>query len=262
MEARVGVVVLSRNTSEYAKNCFLTLSGNVKVPFEFVLINNGSDEANTRVLRKLSVENESIYYIENKENAGYPAGMNQGIRFLQTRFPKIEYFALLNDDLIIGEDFIASAIKVFEENVLVGMVTPMTNYASHKDQNVEHHGGRKTGKIVEMHNLIMVSPIIHKRVINRVGLLDENFNLGGYEDNDYSLRVKLAGYKIVLDGTSFVYHYGSRANRLLPQNYWDNLEKNKVYFREKWGLSGEDLNSDEWYKRFFDYSCRGRSLDG
>jgi GT2 family glycosyltransferase len=39
-------------------------------------------------------------------------------------------------------------------------------------------------------------------------MLDENFGLGFYEDDDYCIRVRQAGYKLVCAEDVFVYHRG------------------------------------------------------
>ena len=49
---------------------------------------------------------------------------------------------------------------------------------------------------------------LRRDVLDRVGMLDEDFGFGFYEDDDYCIRVRHAGYKLVCAEDVFVYHRG------------------------------------------------------
>ena len=56
-------------------------------------------------------------------------------------------------------------------------------------------------------NLLVL--LINKReVINKVGLLDEQFFPGNFEDDDYCMRILEAKYKLVLSKDTFIHHLG------------------------------------------------------
>jgi N-acetylglucosaminyl-diphospho-decaprenol L-rhamnosyltransferase len=57
--------------------------------------------------------------------------------------------------------------------------------------------------------------MITRRVLNRVGPLDEQFFMYG-EDLDFCYRCKLAGYRVVYDGRHSIIHYKGRSS---AQNY-------------------------------------------
>ena len=48
--------------------------------------------------------------------------------------------------------------------------------------------------------------LVKKSVIDKVGLLDERFTPGNFEDNDLSLRILLEGYKLLLCKNVFIHH--------------------------------------------------------
>lgn len=56
--------------------------------------------------------------------------------------------------------------------------------------------------------LIGFAILIKRQVLNIVGLLDEQFSPGNYEDDDYGLRVLKAGFQNVLVHNSFIIHLG------------------------------------------------------
>jgi len=78
---------------------------------------------------------------------------------------------------------------------------------------------------------------MRKEVLGKIGLLDESFRIGMFEDDDYSHRIKLAGYRIVCAEDIFIHHFGQVAFKTLIETgeYHAVFEKNKKLFEEKWG---------------------------
>jgi GT2 family glycosyltransferase len=76
-----------------------------------------------------------------------------------------------------------------------------------------------------------------------IGLLDERFGIGNYEDDDFSLRARKAGFRLRIAGDVFIHHYGSRTFAARAESYDTLLERNKALFDEKWaseGIEAED----------------------
>jgi hypothetical protein len=84
-------------------------------------------------------------------------------------------------------------------------------------------------------------------VLDRVGLLDESFGIGMFEDDDYSLRVKLQGYRLVSASDAFVHHFGQGSfGELAPTGDYERLfAKNRNYFEQKWGQPWQPHQSRE-----------------
>ena len=60
--------------------------------------------------------------------------------------------------------------------------------------------------------------LIKNAAYRHVGLLDERFSPGNFEDDDYSFRLIMAGYRLLLCHDTFIHHYGS-ASFLKETNY-------------------------------------------
>ena len=68
----------------------------------------------------------------------------------------------------------------------------------------------------------------------KVGCLDERFGIGNFEDDDYCVRARLAGFVCVIAGDVFVHHFGSQTFKALGVDYAALLEENKGKFLDKW----------------------------
>lgn len=85
-------------------------------------------------------------------------------------------------------------------------------------------------------NLIGYCLLIKKEAIDSIGLLDEDFSPGNFEDDDYSMRLIKKGYHLMLCRDTFIHHFGSTSFKKDKKKYMELLRKNAVKFKEKWGF--------------------------
>jgi hypothetical protein len=78
---------------------------------------------------------------------------------------------------------------------------------------------------------------MRRDVLERIGPLDQRFEIGLLEDDDYSLRTREAGLRTVCLHDVLVHHFGETSfGDLVPSgDYGRILEANKKRFEEKWG---------------------------
>ena len=78
---------------------------------------------------------------------------------------------------------------------------------------------------------------MRRDAFERLGPLDQRFEVGLLEDDDYSMRARRAGYRLVCAEDAFVHHFGETSfGKLVPSGaYNELLEANKRRFEEKWG---------------------------
>ena len=73
-------------------------------------------------------------------------------------------------------------------------------------------------------------------MLDQVGLLDENFGRGYFEDDDYCRRVETAKYTIGIARDVFVHHeMGSSFDQVPSQEKQDLFNRNKQLYEAKWG---------------------------
>jgi hypothetical protein len=72
--------------------------------------------------------------------------------------------------------------------------------------------------------------MVPRRAYETIGPFDEIFE-AGWEDEDYCIRASIAGFRLGIDTSSYIYHKGGQTVSKAPHN-----PKNKEHFKKKWGI--------------------------
>lgn len=175
-------------------------------------------------LKDLDYDNSEITVIDNdKENQGFAGGMNIGIR--QALKKDAKYILLLNNDTIIEPNFLKELVRKGENDKGIGILGPVIyDYQSKKN----HFAGGKinwlytrgihlnpkslprwqAGQILNPKQVDYITGaclLIKREVIEKIGLMDEDYFLY-FEDADWCLKARRAGYKCVLVPNSKIWH--------------------------------------------------------
>jgi GT2 family glycosyltransferase len=58
-----------------------------------------------------------------------------------------------------------------------------------------------------------------------------------FEDDDFSLRMRRAGYRVACAEDAYVHHVGQGSFAKLPAREYDEIwRRNQAYFEQKWGM--------------------------
>ena len=92
----------------------------------------------------------------------------------------------------------------------------------------------RTGSWSTRGRLVGFCLLIRRAVIDAIGVLDERFGIGCFEDDDYCLRAIQAGWRAVIARDAFVHHFGGRTFMGSGLDHAAILRENEQRFREKW----------------------------
>ena len=251
---KTSIIILSYNTLNYTKLCIESIRRHTRIgTYEIVVVDNGSIDGSREWLKRQS----DIILIRNYENVGFPKGCNQGLAISTG-----QNLLLLNSDTIVTPHWLDNMCIALHSDDSVGAVGCVANNISHFQQ-IETNGYQTLDELIkfaEAYNksnptaweqrltLVGFAFLFKREVYECIGPLDEAFSPGNYEDDDYSLRIWQAGWKLLLCKDTFIHHFGSASflkNRSLEEKrekekkFLALLKRNKEYFLNKWNLPSE-----------------------
>jgi len=218
-EPKVSVVVLNWNGRELLRECLESLKKSEYPLYEIIVADNGSSDGSQKMVAERFSD---IVLVENGENLGVPEGKNRGLTRAMQK--DVQYIYTLDNDLIIEPKTIAESVRLMEANPAFGctgsiiydyekrnMIQTAGNYVDWTQNLVSSRGARQrdTGQLEECAEVDYVGAgamLTRRTAFEKVGLLDPGFYGYGYEDADFGLRVKRAGYKVVCYTRSKVWH--------------------------------------------------------
>ena len=244
---KISIIILSYNDYPGTTGpCLASLANDPDfTSWDIVVVDNNSDATTRDSLQIAHKQFPTVKFVFNKHNLGYAAGNNIGI-VLSTG----DVVILLNSDTEVPIGMIGRLTAHFVSDHRLGMIGPVTNAAGN-EQAILATAGSIEGKIEQglryandggnelltTYRIDFHCVAISREAINKVGLLDEEFGRGYYEDFDYSLRVKQSGFDLRVAENVFVYHRGSASFSKLPLEIKQLMKRNKKRIISKHGSS-------------------------
>jgi len=221
---RVGAVVLNHRTPEQAWLAVRSLQTSAALPDPILVVDNGSGDGSVEWLR---AGLKDVRVVVTGSNLGFSGGCNAGLRALADG--RVEFALLVNSDVVLRPDAIAVLLQAALDHPEAGVLAPVLLSREEPDQiasaGISFHPAsgrmrhRAAGRPLSLlqpstpHDVDAVSGavmLVRTEVLQRVGLLDEKFFFS-FEDIDYCLRVRQAGFRILCVPDAIAYHEGGRS---------------------------------------------------
>ncbi|NOU79230.1 glycosyltransferase [Paenibacillus sp. LMG 31459] len=238
---KTSIVILTYNKLEFTIDCIESIRNYTTVgTYEIIVIDNASTDGS----REWLSDQSDIITIFNNENYGFPKGCNQGIEVATG-----DNILLLNNDVIVTTHWLDNLLLALNSSAEVGAVGAISNECAYYQsisvnyKNIEEM--QEFAKNINIHNphewdqrikLVGFCMLIKREVINEIGLLDEIFSPGNFEDDDYSFRIMKAGYKLLLCKDTFVHHHGHATFSANSKSFHNILHQSAARFKEKWAF--------------------------
>ena len=159
-----------------------------------------------------------------------------------------DLLVLLNNDTVVTPGWLRRLARWLEDPA-IGLVGPVTNWAGNEARIAADYsdlaglhafaadrGRRHARRGFDIEMLAMYCLAMRRDVFERVGELDERFEVGLFEDDDYARRVHGLGLRIVCAEDTFVHHVGRASfGTLAARRYKALFARNRARFEAKWG---------------------------
>ncbi|HTU23475.1 MAG TPA: glycosyltransferase [Gemmataceae bacterium] len=239
------IIILTYNQLHFTRLCVESIRRHTDVPYELIFVDNGSTDGTVDYLKSQA----GVTLLTNPTNVGFPKGVNQGLRIARG-----EQLLLLNNDTVVTPGWLRRLLAPLDDDCRIGLVGPCSNNISGVQQVpvtyqdlsglddfavkwAEEHQGER----MDVNRLTGFCLLLRRELLQRIGYLDERFGLGNFEDDDYSRRALLAGYRDIIARDVFIHHFGSQTFRGNGVDLGGLLQHNRRQFEAKWAPG-----SDAW----------------
>ncbi|HKK75670.1 MAG TPA: bifunctional riboflavin kinase/FAD synthetase [Saprospiraceae bacterium] len=222
-EAKVAIVILNYNGKTYLETFLPTVKTSAYQHLEIIVADNGSTDQS---LDFMAAEYPNVRIIDLQENYGFAEGYNRALEQVEA-----DYFVLLNSDVEVTPGWITPIIDLMEKDKEIAACQPKIRSYEQRD-HFEYAGasggwldflgypfcrGRifntieaDTGQYDDVQEIFWASGaamFIRSRLFKQIDGFDGDY-FAHAEEIDLCWRLKRAGYKIMVQPKSVVYHVG------------------------------------------------------
>ena len=258
MSYDLAVVIVSYNVAGLLEKCLNTVfatQGNIQ--YRVAVVDNDSKD---ETVEMVSTHFPQVDLIANKENVGYPAANNQGLRLLgiESEAPP-RYALLLNPDTELPPNCLQYFVDYMDQHPEVGVVGPklvlpngeldLACRRSFPSPSVSMYRmlglsrlwpnsklfGRynmtylPVDQLAEIDSVVGAFMFVRTEAIQKIGLLDETFWMYG-EDLDWSKRIKDAGWKVIYNPAIEVLHVKRASSKQNPRAQFEFLRAMPIFY--------------------------------
>lgn len=240
------VVILAWNAWESTRACLDSLLSQVGPKDQVVVVDNGSSDATATELATYP----SVEIVSNQTNRGVASGSNQAAALARG-----DVIVFLHNDTVVADGALEELLSPFGDNEVVA-VGPRSNSAP-KHQvvlDVAYRGDDKNsiaefaaswrathrGELRECERLGGFCLAVRAEAFRAVGGFNEEYVIGGSEDDDLSMKLRSRGSRLLVADGSFVHHVGGVTFDLNQVDGSRYQAENRRHFEELWGLTSPE----------------------
>lgn len=186
----VSVMMVTYNRLELTKETLDCLFANTKIPFELIIVDNGSNDGTVEYLSAKCLENPYLLNIQiqtNPTNQGIAVGRNQALLLA-----KGDWLATLDNDVWVPENWLEDCIEILTKNPNYGMVGVNMETASYPLVTVNGVEFQRKPR----GNLGTACAVFHRKLHKMLGFFNTEYGLYGEEDADFGMRVRVLGLEM------------------------------------------------------------------
>lgn len=250
-EPSVSIIIPTRNGLDILSKCIKSIVEITEYKnYKIVIVDNNSDDINTLNYFK-SIKSEKINIIKDEREFNYSQLNNfavyntnsEYICFLNNDTEVISAFWLremvglahnINDAGVVGAKLLYPDRTVQHAGVIIGMGGVAGHYAYFDERD---YGYFSRARLVQEYSaLTFACTLVKRKIFDEVGGLDEENLKVAFNDVDFCLKVKKAGYRNIWTPFALLFHHESKT-----RGYEDSPEKKARFSKEvefmqsKWG---------------------------
>ena len=260
----VSIVIATYNKLEYLRECIFSIYNYTKIPFEIILVDNGSQENIQEFVNLLKKDN--IKFLRQNTNLGFSKGYNVGIEQATG-----EFILVLNNDTLFSSDFLVKMLDVYYSRQPygdAGLIGPISNNNPSENGTIVLENVHKEfddyikflekqiattdyKQYMECSWLTGLCYLFHRSLLFELAAIQKPKTEGIFFDerlpiyhNDTELNWRIhhrLKKKLWIARQAFLWHYGKITVNTLNQNEFESMRKTSVsVLKELWPeIAGE-----------------------
>lgn len=240
---RISVVTINYNGRQLTAALLASLRRHASTPLEIIVVDNGSAQDETLPLRETFPE---VRFIRSNENRGFAGGNNLGIAAATG-----DCVLLLNNDTEVADDTLRLLVDALDADPELGAVCPKIRFFD-PPRHIQFAGYTPLSRITLRNALVGFSEpddgrfdaphdtpyahgaamMVRRKAIEKAGLMPEEYFLY-YEELDWSLRIREAGYRIGYCPGCTVFHKESATTGQASPLRTYYLTRNRLLFARR-----------------------------
>ena len=191
------------------------------------MVDNGSSDGSAEAI---AAAYPDVHLLRTPVNHGASGGRNLGIRLANEKF-LYQYLLFLDDDTIVDERLAGELVAALQADPQAGLATPKA-YRSGSSDVIASAGGMEVclgrgiseigggmsdagqfDRSVTVDSCVGFAVLARREALERCGGFDDGYNPYGWEDVDFSLRVRAAGFNIRYAPAAVCWHSGGIPGR-------------------------------------------------
>lgn len=218
MHPLISIIIANRNGENYLRTCLTSLLKSSLKDYEAIIIDNNSTDSSIEIVNEYAKQDSRIRLLRNKVNKGVPFSRNKAIKKA-----KGDILIFLDNDTKVDKDWLKGIVQTFSTDASIGALQckifdfkrtdliqevgmklyPYTGFGTTLGRGEKDHGQFDSPiEIIALGAALAV----RKEVAKRVGGFDLKL-MHTTDDLDFSWRIWISGYKVMLSPDAKIYHY-------------------------------------------------------
>lgn len=234
---KIAICLVTYNSSSIILDCLRSLpKAAAEFSYKIFICDNNSSDSTAEIINEYSKSSPiDLALTKIDRNLGYAGGNNVAIKAAIDSEDDFSSLLILNPDLSLPPQSIASAQHLYLKNSEIGGISPNLSQIQ-TTKNYKTIWGKRPEEfnpgVLSVDRLHGGFMLLNFKAVKEVGFIDENY-FHYWEEIDYSLRFKNLGYKLLQDFNSKIHHDGDSFSGVYKPYRIYYLFRNQFYFARR-----------------------------
>jgi len=212
------------NNIKYTLGCLKSLQKQTYRDFKIIVCDDGSSDNTSEIIKKNFSE---VILLKGDGNLWWAGAMNQCLKYALYRGKKGDYILLLNNDLVVKEDYLENLVRSVKPCEVLGSIAvdaenehsvvyagELLDKFSAKSMMI-HRNFKKYEKLNEWEVDLLTGrgTLFPLKLLEQIGLMHNQIMPQYGADVEFSVRAKQSGYKLKINKDSKVFSYAGNTGK-------------------------------------------------